>query len=228
VWIDAGMTPWGEYANTHRDQRGVINHLLWRLTLKVPKPPALPTLKAIAESVYADNSMLDALPPFDRNLDLGVDETSGQPIGKRGTTSDTTPAQFADAVERHVGWWVHQDIEFQFKMATDAKSLAPDTVSLSFIPHLGEGVIARLGALTRLKRLYLRGTAVTDAELASLSGLGQLETFDLSDTGISDKGLEHLTGLHSLKELDLKHTQVTSRGVEQLKSLIPHLKVVRN
>jgi hypothetical protein len=228
VWIDAGVTPWGEYANTHRDQRGVINHLMWRLTLKVPKPPALPTLHAIAEGAYADVAMLDALPPFDRNLDLGVDDTGGQPVGKRGTTSDTTSAQFAEAVGRHVAWWFHRDVEFQFKMAADATSLAPHTVSLSFLPNIGDAEIARLGGLTRLKRLYLRGTAVTDAELASLGGLGKLEILDLSDTGISDKGLEHLAGLHSLKQLNLKNAHVTAHGIAQLKSRIPKLKVVQN
>ena len=228
VWIDAGVTPWGEYANTHRDQAGVIHHLAWRLKLKVPKPQPLPTLKAIAESVYADIALLDALPPFDRNLDLGIDETTGQPVRKTGTTSDTTPAQFAEAVARHVRWLFRQDIEFQFKMAKDPTSLAKDAVSLSYIPDVGDAELARLGGLTRLKRLYLRGTGITDGGLASLSGLSQLELLDLSDTAISDAGLEHLAGLHNLKELDLKNTRVTDRGVERLRSANRSLKVIRN
>jgi len=236
VWIMAGITPWpfGKYAAAHRNARGVIEQILWKMQLKVPRPQPLPTLSAIAPSVYADMAALGALPAFDFSLDLGVDESSGQPVSKRGSPADTTPSQFAKAVEGHVRWWFRQDIESQFKFAQNQFKLAPnqnpkfvpkDTFALNYIPGVGDAELARLSSLTRVKRVYLPGTAITDGGLASLSGLSQLERLDLSDTAISDAGLEHLAGLHSLKELDLKNTHVTAQGIERLKSVNPRLKV---
>jgi Leucine rich repeat len=227
VWIMAGMTPSGKYAMAHANAKGVIDHVMWKLELPAPSPPALPTLSAIAESVYADVAGLGALPAFDLSLDLGIDDSSGQPVGKRGSGADTTPQQFTEAVERHVRWWFRQDLEFQFKYAADPASAGNETVALNYLSDVGDAELARVRSLPKLKRLYLAGTQITDAGLAAASGLSQLKELDLSNTAITDAGLERLTSLHNLKVLYLKNTPVTDRGIQRVKAANPRLKVVR-
>ncbi len=140
--------------------------------------------------------------------------------------SDVTPAQFAEAVERHVLWWFRRDIEFQFTWATNPSSRGKETVALAYNPAVTDADLARLRSLPQLKRLYLAGTQITDANLATLSGLSQLRELALIDTAVTDAGLEHLKGLHVLKELSLKHTRVTEQGIKRLRSALPKLKTV--
>jgi hypothetical protein len=226
VWIMAGMTPSGKYA-TASAKNGVIDHIVWKVELPAPKPPALPTLAALAESLYADASALGKALGNDVNLDLGVDDKTGQPIGKRGTAADTTPVQFAEAVKQHVRWWFRQDVEFQFKFAANPASAGNETVALNYLPDVGDAELARVRSLPKLKRLYFAGTEITDAGLAAVSGLSQLKELDLSNTAITDAGLEHLMSIHNLKQLYLKNTPVTDRGIQRVKAANPHLKVKR-
>ena len=69
-------------------------------------------------------------------------------------------------------------------------------------------------------QLDLRGTLVTDDDLAALQGeaLRSVRRVLLSATGISDAGLRHLQGL-GIVELDLFRTAVTDCGLEQLAGL---------
>jgi hypothetical protein len=227
AWIEAAMTPSGSYAKAHANAQGVIEHMVWKVPLTVPRTVPLPTLAQVAESVYADAAVLGAVPDSFLSLDLGIDESGGKSAGKRGTPDDTTPSQFAEAVNRHVRWWFRRDVEFQFQWATNPASAGNETVGLSYIPDVGDAELARVRSLPKLKRLFLAGTQITDAGLASVSGLSQLKELSLSDTAITDAGLEHLTALHNLKRLDLKNTHVTDGGIQRLKAANPHLKVVR-
>ncbi len=224
VWIMAGMTPapGSKFAQT---KGAVINHDIWRLELPAPQPPA-PPLSTIVESVYTDAASLSALLPLNVTLDLGVDEKTGQPVGKRAVPAHVTPAQFADAVERHILWWFRRDVEFQFTWATNASSRGNETVALAYNPAVTDADLARLRSLPQLKRLYLSGSQITDADLAALSSLSQLRDLALTDTAITDAGLEYLKGLHALKELSLKHTRVTEQGIQRLRSALPKLKTV--
>jgi hypothetical protein len=227
VWIEAAMTPSGNYAKAHVNAQGVIEHMVWKLPLTVPTTVPLPTLSQVAESVYADAAVLGTIPDFFLSLDLGIDESGGKSAGKRGTSDDTTPSQFAEAVKRHVRWWFRRDVEFQFEWATNPASAGNETVGLSYLPDVGDAELARVRSLPKLKRLFLAGTQITDAGLASVSGLSQLKDLSLSNTAITDAGLEHLTGLHNLKKLDLNNTPVTDRGIQRVKAANPHLKVIR-
>ena len=79
--------------------------------------------------------------------------------------------------------------------------------------------------LSRVRRLDLRGSNVTDAGLAHLSGLTQLESLDLSYTHVTDAGLAHLNGLVNLRELRLGgHARnvgdkITDAGILHLKDM---------
>ena len=79
--------------------------------------------------------------------------------------------------------------------------------------------------LTRVTRLDLCGSDVTDAGLAALRDLTQLETLDLRYTFITDEGLAHLGELENLTELHLGGfsrnvgTRITDRGFEHLRRM---------
>ena len=69
-------------------------------------------------------------------------------------------------------------------------------------------------------------SSTTDEQLAEkLKGLTKLERLDLSYTKITDAGLVHLKGLSNLKELYLWKTKITDAGVKSLKEALPDCKI---
>jgi hypothetical protein len=74
--------------------------------------------------------------------------------------------------------------------------------------------------------IILRGTEVTDADLACLPPLANIEWLDLSQTRISDDGLRHLKGMRQLRWLNLKETQVTDAGIATLRKALDHTEIV--
>jgi len=91
--------------------------------------------------------------------------------------------------------------------------------------HLADGKVTgkHLAPLKDLKGslslLNLRGTAITDADLAQLKDLSALTRLHLEKTAITDAGLVHLKGLANLEYLNLYGTQVTDAGLDQLVGL---------
>ena len=83
--------------------------------------------------------------------------------------------------------------------------------------------LAPIHHFTRLKRLWLFATPVTDAALADLKGLDQLESLDLSGTRVTDAGLEHLRGLKKLRTLRVRGTTISSEAVAALRKELPLL-----
>jgi internalin A len=79
--------------------------------------------------------------------------------------------------------------------------------------------LAPIGRLSRLERLDLMSSAVTDAGLVHLEGLTRLRTLDLAMTGISDAGLAHLRGMTGLQDLYLQGTNVGDAGLAHLKGM---------
>jgi Leucine-rich repeat (LRR) protein len=124
------------------------------------------------------------------------------------------------------------------------------TVSLSG-PRFTDAVMDHLKGLTKLERLYLVKTHVSDDGLEHLKGRAGLRTLDLSFTQVSDAGLEHLkgltglerlwlqqprltdkgrgnlTGLIGLRTLDLRFTQVTDVGTNELRNALPKCRIHR-
>jgi hypothetical protein len=109
-----------------------------------------------------------------------------------------------------------------------------------------------IGQCKELRLLYLAGSGLTDAGLASLKNLTLLETLDISDnaqvtdrgmatvktferlqvlylgkTSISDKGLMELKGLDGLRSLNVVGTKVTGEAADQFADEMPNLRSVR-
>lgn len=103
---------------------------------------------------------------------------------------------------------------------------------------------SKIGSLTKLKRVTLNGTNVTDTDLSHFSKLGRLEflelercpkvgdagvkafggltsmvRLDLSGTKVGDGGLKHLSGLVKLEELSLANTAITDAGLVHLSAM---------
>ena len=76
-----------------------------------------------------------------------------------------------------------------------------------------------VAGMTKLRKLLLRDTLVTDAGLAHVALLADLEELDLHGTEVSDAGLSYLKNLTRLRKLNLLGADVTDAGLEQLSSL---------
>jgi hypothetical protein len=76
-----------------------------------------------------------------------------------------------------------------------------------------------LRALTKLERLLLGDTLITDKGLADLKGIIDLKRLSLENTQITGNGLAHLRGMTKLESLKLGGTQVTDAGLAHLRVL---------
>ena len=81
--------------------------------------------------------------------------------------------------------------------------------------------LVHLKGLTKLKWLWLNNTKIIDAGLVHLKGLTKLELLDLRSTKVTDAGLVHLKGLTNLEKLWLNWTRVTPAGVHKLQEALP-------
>jgi hypothetical protein len=74
-------------------------------------------------------------------------------------------------------------------------------------------------ALKNLKQLNLWDAKVSDAGIAALSELTSLESLELGETGITDAGLASIAKLTALRELDLARTKISDAGLKSLATL---------
>ena len=93
-----------------------------------------------------------------------------------------------------------------------------EKINLSSSPVTDAGV-AHLKGLTHLEELSLRGTRVTDTGVAYLAGLAGLRRLHLGYTKVTDRGLAYLEGLTELRLLHLEGTRVTDTGLAHLKGM---------
>jgi Leucine-rich repeat (LRR) protein len=115
--------------------------------------------------------------------------------------------------------------------------------SLNLFGVIMEFQTKHLSKLTRLKKLDLPVTQVTDRDLiplaelknleelnlahanisgeglVNLAGLTKLTKLNLSITGVNDAGLRHLARLTELRELDLQRTEVSNAGLVHLAAM---------
>ena len=86
----------------------------------------------------------------------------------------------------------------------------------------------RLSEVSKLNRLTLYGTKISDEEIDSLLGIHSLNELELSSTRITDTGLEKLTKIATLKKLYLHNTLVTKEGVNAFQKSLPGCAVFSN
>ena len=79
--------------------------------------------------------------------------------------------------------------------------------------------LKHLTRLSRLERLSLNGTKVTDAGVGYIKGLTGLTHLDLGNTGITDAALAQLENFTNLRQLIIDDTKVTDAGLVHLKPL---------
>jgi mono/diheme cytochrome c family protein len=92
--------------------------------------------------------------------------------------------------------------------------------------ELPQGFFKQLQQFTKLQRLHLDGTDVTDEQLATLPQLPELSYLNLYNTSISDAGLTALHDTPSLRKVFLSQTLVTAEGIAELTTAQPELEVV--
>lgn len=95
------------------------------------------------------------------------------------------------------------------------RAIGIDLTQTRLSPEVSRSV-AELG---HLQWLDLRGTRVTDADLAVICALPQFELIALGQTEITDGGLQHLRQQKNLRFLSLDGTNVTDAGLAALNSL---------
>lgn len=84
---------------------------------------------------------------------------------------------------------------------------------------ISDATLVHLKPLSNLQVLGLRRTGVTDEGLAAISGLPKVRAVDLRNSNIADAGLVHLGKLKSLADLQLEKSKVTDAGILELAGL---------
>lgn len=90
---------------------------------------------------------------------------------------------------------------------------------------VGDGGLAHVRNLRRLRDLVLNETRVTSDGIAHLAEFDRLVRLDLEKTGVDDQALVHLKQLPRLKYLDVRRTGVTTKAVKELRAALPGLLV---
>ena len=91
---------------------------------------------------------------------------------------------------------------------------------------VGNSDLALIARHTRLQKLWLSSTGVTDAGLIDLQSMKRLRVLGLARTGITDAGLKHLAAIKSLREIYFFPTKVTDGAVDGLKAALPGVQVL--
>ena len=91
--------------------------------------------------------------------------------------------------------------------------------------ELTQNDFKRLSEISKLDRLSLYGTKISDEDIDFLLGIDSLNELELSNTEITDKALEKLEKLITLKKLYLHNTLVTKEGVNAFQKSLPGCRV---
>lgn len=96
---------------------------------------------------------------------------------------------------------------------------AIEELNLSFAEQITDEGAATVRGWTRLRRLYLKGTKITDTTLEFLSGVPALEWLDIGWAQITDTGLGHLVSLTNLRHLAMGGNKLTDTSLEFLRQM---------
>jgi Leucine-rich repeat (LRR) protein len=83
-------------------------------------------------------------------------------------------------------------------------------------------------SLDHIQHLVISETKVTDDSLKQIAGMTELRELYLGNSGVTDSGLGYLKKLAKLEVLDLKGTDITSKGLEKLRGLSHLIRLVIN
>jgi hypothetical protein len=189
----------------------------------------LPSLAEIAGQAYANLKLLTGVSP--RSLNMGIQEVNGGPTQQFGSPVEVSSAQFATATQDHLLWWERQDLAFQLEHGgvsagnDNGEPTMRPAVFLSYNLAVDDATLARVAQRSDVVAVWVAGTNITDAGLASLKGLKSLERLEIADTSVTDAGLQQLEALASLRELNVGGTKVTKAGIERLQQALPALKI---
>jgi len=86
--------------------------------------------------------------------------------------------------------------------------------------------LRHLRGLRTLRQLFLHSTPISDGGLAHLNSMGRLQLLTLVDTKVTDAGLPYLRGLRCLQELDVP-ISIAERGIRSLQNDLPGVKINR-
>ena len=85
--------------------------------------------------------------------------------------------------------------------------------------------IGHLRGMTKLKKLNLQGTALSDEGTRQLANLTELQEMNLYGTKITNVGVEVIKEFKHLSVVDLRYTVVTRSGVDRLKAAVPQCEI---
>jgi hypothetical protein len=88
--------------------------------------------------------------------------------------------------------------------------------------------LARLKKLTKLETLLIGGTKVTDAGLIYLRPFTRLRKLSLFQTQVSNDGIAQLKLLGSLEVLLITGSKITAAGAEELQRALPKVRFSEN
>ena len=91
-------------------------------------------------------------------------------------------------------------------------------LDLSGSDYIDEEIFGHLKRLGQLRKLNLKFTRITDADLGHISNLTELTELDISQNiyNITDSGLKHVMNLTRLTKLNVSDTSITDAGIEYL------------
>lgn len=93
------------------------------------------------------------------------------------------------------------------------------SIDLSSKAAVSDDDLLLLGKLSRLSRLQLQGTGISDQSMATISQLERLNYLGIGKTKVTDAGVALLGHMEALERLNLQDTKVTSEGIKLLVAL---------
>ncbi|HUV64070.1 MAG TPA: carboxypeptidase regulatory-like domain-containing protein, partial [Sedimentisphaerales bacterium] len=88
-----------------------------------------------------------------------------------------------------------------------------------------DGDLASLIGLSKLERLDLTHTKITDIGVIHLAEVISLKDLTLSGTKITDESIPYLLELSRLERLDLRNTALTENGIKRIRKGLPNCRV---
>ena len=95
------------------------------------------------------------------------------------------------------------------------------------VSHIADADLAKIGQLSRLKRLHLEGNDISDAGVPALAACKGIEYLNLyGNSRVTDASVDRLAAMASLKRVLLAETGITPEGLKGLRARRADLVVI--